>query len=754
MDQDAARVLAFVKERIQADIRANAPRRARDRADLRHLQVYRGGEENHWSVWDQNTDNYVPRPTDTSDAALPAWFFRATTNLFAVKTDGVCSILNQSQPAQELSPSKDSDAARAAAEVAEAALPQLYEECGYPSTRPQLHKLIALTHGAALHVYYDTDERHGMDELPLLQCQACQQFFLPHEVPDGAPCPACEAPPEQVTDAMHPPMSPQAGFPVTHPMPKGKMCTRLLSSFEFSIPRSATQFHEERIPWIAGHGRMDQAEIDALWGPSEHKEPEQVSRAATGSAQSVQYADRMRGLSSPTGDGQDQRGGGSTATVAPSGPVVWMVWSDPVDDGTFYFPDGLYAVVIDDAEVKECGPLPIVDEQGRPVKNVLLRTYQAAPGSPWGKPPADDMEPLQRQLNLVLALAFLILMQDAAPTTYLPDTVTLLDELSGMPGSTVRFQSLRAGDKPIISGGQGFPESLKWFIEFIVNQFDVVSKLNAVLMGARPEGGDPTAFEVNVLQERGMAAFREPLDELVDFEKRLSRLLLRTAKQSAWSPRFYSVRGDSGAWEVESFLGMDLSGDVTIHVDPMSAWPRSSVTQNLRLDNAIERGILNPQDPEVQAEYLSLNDLAAFKESVDKDRAQVSRELDIWRKATDPGQIPPPDQLWNLPFHFFQKVQWLKTEEADTARAERPLVYQAIRMQVMQIQFLMTPQAPPAPGPGQPGGPPPDGSAIDAATGQGAMAPARPKNAPPDGTTLDSALSAGAITPAPAQGKP
>jgi hypothetical protein len=100
---------------------------------------------------------------------------------------------------------------------------------------------------------------------------------------------------------------------------------------------------------------------------------------------------------------------------------------------------------------------------------VLLRTFQATPGAAWGKPPGDDLVPLQKQLNLCQALAFLILMNDAAPTTYIPDTVTLLDELTGEPGEIVRFKSLRAGDKPIIQPGTGFPESLKWFIEYLVN---------------------------------------------------------------------------------------------------------------------------------------------------------------------------------------------------------------------------------------------------------------------------------------------
>jgi hypothetical protein len=752
MHADQAKVLAFVKQRIQSDIRANAARRSRDRADLEAAQFYRGGEDRHWSVWDGTSDNLVPRPTENSDAALPPWFMRATVNLFGTKVDGICSILNQSQPAQEIGPERDTEKDRAAAEIAEAALPQLYEEADYPTLRPQLHKLITLTHAAALHLYYDTDERHGMEDLPTLQCASCQQFYLPHEVPQGEPCPDCGAAdgPTGVGDAYYPAGTPQAGLPVTAPFPKGKIAARLLPSFEFSIPRTARELHEERVPWIAGHGRMDVTELRRTWADTAPAALDALSTARTGRGaggahDSVQYADRLHGMSSPTNAGTLR--GGDVSTTQQAGHIVWMVWADPTDDEDFYFPDGLYAVILESEAVLESGPLPFKDEKGRPFKNVLLRTYQGTPGSAWGKPPSDDMIPIQKQLNLTLALAFLILMNDAAPTTYLPDTVTLIDEQTGVPGSTVRFQSLRAGDKPIIAQGSGFPESVKWLIEFLVNQLDIVSKLNAVLMGGRPEGGDPTAFEVQVLQERGMAAFKEPLQQLVEFEKRMSRMLLRIARQSAWAPRFYSVAGENGEWKVEQFLGTDLDGSVSIQVDPATAWPQSVLLQNMRLDQALERQILNATDPEVQAEYLSMNDLSRFKKSMDDDRTQIARELEAWEQTPNPADIGQPDPLWNLPVHFFRKVQWLKTEAAEQCAAQRPQVYMAIRAQIQAIQMLMMPAAP-APAPGTPGGPPPDGSAIDHAVASGALTPARPKDAPPDGKALDQALQSGVLTPA------
>lgn len=735
MDGDREKVKSFFVERVQKDVKANSPRRARDRADLQGLQFYRGGEDNQWTVWDNSAQSYVPRPSSSNDeAALPEWFFRAVTNLLAVKVDGVCSILNQSQPAQEITPERDDDKDRATAEIAEAALPVLYAECDYASLRPQLHKLVTLTNAAAVHVYYDTDDRHGMEDMPVLQCEGCQQYFMPHDLGEEDPCPECGGNVDWAQD-------PKTQQQLNVPMPRGKLCLRLLSSFEFSIPRSARQLHEEHVTWIAGHGRMDPTEILGLWptakGHLNVSSALATSGAKQASSQSIAYADQMRALAAPGGPGDQQTPGGTNAS--PSGPVVWMVWSDPVDDEDFYFPDGLYAVMLEDEFVLESGPLPLKDDKGRPRKNILIRTFQSTPGAAWGKPPGDDLVPLQKQLNLCIALAFLILMNDAAATTFIPDTITLLDDLSGMPGSVVQFKSLRAGDKPIVEHGSGFPNGLQWFIEFLIEQFDVVSKLNAVLMGARP-AGDPTLGEIQILQERGLAAFKEPLDELVNFEIRLSRMLLWTAKQSMWSPRFHAVAGANGEWDVQQFFGSDLEGNVTINVEPASAWPASQLLTNLRLKQALDVGMLNPADPEVQQTYLSINDLAEFKKSMDEDRKQIARQIEAWKNATDPSQIAPPDELWNLPLHFFLKVAFLKTEEAELMAEALPAIYQAVRQHVLGIQQLMMPPAPAAPPAKGSGG------TLDTALAHGALQPADGK--PGGKGVLNSAVNSGALHPA------
>lgn len=734
------KVLALVKRCVQ-DAQHNTARLDRDKQDLQNLFMYRGGVDNQWTVWDDQAQTYVPRPY-TGEAGLPEYFPRCSSNIFAKKIDGVVSILNQSQPALESKPATDDDADLATADVVQHALPVLFDEVGYDTLRAQTHKLLALTNLVVHVVYFDNDEKYGMQDLPLYQCPACQKFAQPIDLQqsEGA-CPECGQDQQPLVNATHP----ATGVPIGLPAPIGKICAEKLHSFETSLPRSARTADELELPWVLTHRRYDKHDAIAKWKQLADRLSDGTSTTGgSGKLSSQTYADQAKNLSSPRTH-QSSSGPGGMNT----GPIIWRVWHDPIVDQEFNFPEGLYAVVYEDDLVLESAPLALKDDTGKSVKNLVIRTYAHSPGSAWGKPTADDLCPVQVMQNLALALAFLILMHDAAPTTFIPTTVTLLDDLSGQPGANVSYRSMN-GEKPTRQPGQGFPDALKWFLEYLKQLFDDLSGLNAVLEGARP-AGDPTLGEVQILQERGLAAFKEPIDNLVDGEKRFARLLLWTAKQSAWAPRFRQVQGENGEWEIKQFTAADLTGRVDIVCEPASAWPRSPLLQNIRLQNAIKAGILNPQDPEVQSQYLTLNDLTDFKKSIDADRKQVARQLDKWKHAQGPQDLEPPQPWWNLPVHLFLKTEFLKTEEYEQLRETNQPLAAAMVAHVEQLRTLMAPPAAPA-------------APVDAPAGaKGALAHAvatgalRPVGRPGGRAALAHAVTTGALHPvtaAPAAGVP
>ena len=678
---DYARDARALMDRVKADAQSNTGRLDRDRANWFNLKFDRGGPDNQWIVWDQGTSRFVRRGTDPKQGGIPEGIPRVVSNVFSNKVSAIASLLDQSEPAQLWKPATDDDEDIATAEVVGDAIPVLLEEIDYVNggLRSAVNKSICLQDKVALCVWYDTDDKYGFAPIPLLQCQDCSTEISPMEFEDaGEVCPECAS--ENVGDAIDP-----TGVPRDMMLPKGKMCSRIFESFEVSIPRSARAIDTKQVPWILTHSRYSDGECVANWG--EKAKRALKAEGSSGSAGGVQrqYADAMRNLSSPRVSSEAAMSGQGQQ----DGPVVFCVWHDPINDGEIYLPHGLYAVEINGILVEQ-GPLPVEDDDERPVKNVLLRTFQHQPGSGHGKPPADDLAQLQISRNLVETLIQLILMHDAAPRTFVPLSVTLEDEITGMPGETIRYRSHVPGDRPQTDRGTSPPEGLYKYLEMIDAKFDELSNLNAVLQGARPEG-DPTLGEVEILRERGMSAFSGPLGLLIRFEMDLSRLLIWIAKRSAWSERFRQLRGENGGWEVKQFNASDLNGRVDVTVDPASAWPQSPMMQRLRLKDAFEMQLFAPpaQDPELATKLLELFNLAKLKPSMDVDRKQVARELDRWKAARTPNEIGPPDPLNNLPMHLFLKTLFLKTEEVEQLQRDNPPVYMAMRQHVMMIQQML-----------------------------------------------------------------
>jgi hypothetical protein len=424
-------------------------------------------------------------------------------------------------------------------------------------------------------------------------------------------------------------------------------------------------------------------------------------------------------------------------------------------------------VVVGDDLVLEAGPLPVLDPlTQKRHKSILVRTFAPQPGTCFGKPVADDLVPLQEQRNHYEMLGFMILMHHASPRTYLPADVTLIDEITGVPGQTVRFTSM-TNSAPVTVPGSNIPPSLPLMIEAVDRSMDEISGMNAVLGGERPEG-DPTLGEIQILQERGMSAMKAPLDEQQEFERKQAKLLLDLARQTAWSPRFRRIQGENSQWELKAFTGMDLRGNIDITIEPMSAWPKSPLMEQMKFDKAVENGALQPAaDPEIALKYLDKLGMSDVKPSLSADRKQVARELDRWKAAKTPDEILPPDlEAINVPVHAALKRNFLKTEEAEAIKFQNPDLWRAWLEHVRMLDMAMMPAAPPA-APGGEGEPAPPGTeGIDAAVEAGVLVPEGaagdpmqeavasgalvPEGAlPPAGPSIDELTAANVLTPLP-----
>jgi hypothetical protein len=220
------------------------------------------------------------RARDGTDAALPDWA-RAVTNIFGVKIDGICAILDQSNPAQEGCWLGRRRADRAAVEVINNAMPVLRDEIAWDTLRSKIHKQIVLTDKVALCLYYDNDEKHGTVPIGAEQCTSCGAVHLPMTLQDaGDQCPECGG-----TD-FTPALDPANG------MALGWTLKRLWrSSSRASAPPPPRASRAKTGAGSAPHAREDKHQVLRWWPSSGHPANFEPTAPAAAAALRGQYVE-------------------------------------------------------------------------------------------------------------------------------------------------------------------------------------------------------------------------------------------------------------------------------------------------------------------------------------------------------------------------------------------------------------------------------------------------------------------------------
>lgn len=294
------------------------------------------------------------------------------------------------------------------------------------------------------------------------------------------------------------------------------------------------------------------------------------------------------------------------------------------------------------------------------------------PGRRYGRAPIGHLVPLQKQRNFTLSKVAEYLAHVVHPQMLIP-AGSKVDEFTDEPGGQFVYRPHPSGAKPEWRSIEGIPSFVFNYFNAVNAEMDDVSGLHEVSRGQTgPNVEAGTA--IALLSEADETRIGPMVRNTEEFLTQVGRLMLARAKQFYDEERLLSIRGASGAADVQAFTASDLHGCRDIRVVPESMLPRSRAAEQQRLMEMHREGALDAR------RLIELSDLGPHAKELlaswtaDKNRQQ--RELD---RIVNGGQDFGIEDFDDHVAHMEVLDEWLKSEEGDRYREGAPQVYEAIK---------------------------------------------------------------------------
>lgn len=539
----------------------------------RNILFYRGHQ---WIRWDRVQNRFRP-------ASLPKGTPKPVTNLFASTMDAVHSVFARIEPQLNFRPAHtDEPEDLASAEVASRVIQTVESEVSVRRLRQELAPWVGLTGGAWIETGYDPDPRHGTRDLQVDSCPACQ-----HVQPPGAPmCEGC---------GVVGPMQPD-----TLTVPLGKMYADVVPIFEMFYDAAITDCTRHRA--LLREKAVDVDESKERWPAFR----DQIAPDVASGPGEGWYMSSLATLG-PALDEQTSARWMQAGSQSIQNTKCTERWYSQLPDATY--PRGLLAVVVGRRLVVHAGPLPYtrLTERGtqEPFLNYVFFPQKMVPGSANPKTVADDLAVKQAQRNRWESIIEACGMRVGSPVWLRPRGSNAVN-LTGEPGQVVDYNSLGPGNlKPERIPGQGLPGSFMEFIVMIDKAFEEIAATFDVIKGARPEGVS-AGIALQILQERGMSRYGSLFILWETAWAEWATQALEIFRAFGTEERVLKIQGPDGAWEVQKFMGSDLTGALDVIAEAGSSMPRSTLLDRAEMEQLVQLGVLNPQDPETQFKFLQV----------------------------------------------------------------------------------------------------------------------------------------------------
>ena len=561
--------------------------------------LYKQGMQ--WIVWDAGTNVFKQK-------TLAPWIPMPVTNRFASTLDALVALVLRVEPPLQWSPQDETnEIQRTQAETANAVVEAIKESTGFQFWRQILATWLIYTGNGWIFNMYDPSGG-STKEIPYMACQTCGYEALPDEFEGG--CPECEGQElDHAIDGM--------GNVKVEQMKGGEIVTEVGSPFEafFDFQHSSTGNIDEIL-------RIRHRPLKYFQRYGKQGREVQATESTT---LAEYYQAALAYASSWNNSFGKQRQEGTTEKV-------YMCL--PNDD----FPDGIYAVSAGGVLLEKSA---LIDKNlnGEYFLPYVHIKADEIPGSGIGKTVATDLAPKQKQRNEIESLIQLIITRMGNPVWIVPHGIDV-DEFSGEPGFVMKTFMLTPGSNggPVRLAGENVPSSIMQYLDKIDADFEEISSVYDSLKGKAPEGVS-AGYALQLLDERGMSRwgplFQRWENGFVQWGKQITAM----ARNNMPALQLRALLGEHGDWEMARFKEESMEG-FKMKMEASALRPRSALTEQAQAEQAIQRGLINIQDPTLKAKLLRNMGLSRYDFDTDWDIKDAKREEQGFLKIAQMADSP------------------------------------------------------------------------------------------------------------------
>jgi len=299
-------------------------------------------------------------------------------------------------------------------------------------------------------------------------------------------------------------------------------------------------------------------------------------------------------------------------------------WLDPCPN----YPGGLYVIMINDNVIVKKGPLPYVDENGKPYKNIIQIRAKRRTKNCHGRTPMDDAIPKQVQRNKLESFIELSIYRMASPHWLLPKDCGL-SAISGEPGTSIIYNRVSASQnsvlKPEMIGGvPPHPVVIQW-LDKIDKDTEYILGLTEALMGQIPSGL-PAARALELAMQRSKERHGDVFAEWSNGWIACMNMLLKIVKQVKPIDLYNTIKEDYGGFKLKIFSESDYDLDLEIIPETQQPAPaRSTASEMSLIEELTKVGIFN-LPPNVQYDVFNRFGLSYLNKSAESDKDYIARE--------------------------------------------------------------------------------------------------------------------------------